>query len=210
MAVRSRLPLLAALSAGALAVLLLGGVVLMLAAQPSGPVQTGMVRSTGVADIGGPFTLVDQDGETFTEAGLTGEPSLIYFGYTFCPDVCPLSLQVMKAAIERLPEDERDSVRPVFITVDPERDTVDHMKEYAGTPGFPAGLVALTGSEEQVEDAKLAYRVYSAKGESAGDFYLVDHTSLIYLMDSDGQFVAAFSHTESPETIAQSLEALVG
>lgn len=210
MAMRTKAPLVAAIAAGVAAVLLVGGAVLALASREASGPQMGVVRSSGVASIGGPFTLVDQNGEDFTQADLTGEPSLIYFGYTYCPDVCPLSLQVMKAAIERLPAREQENVRPVFVTVDPERDTVAHMKEYAATPGFPNGLVALTGSQQQVEQAKEAYRVYSAKGEGAGDFYLVDHTSLIYLMDSDGQFVAAFSHTESPQTIAQSLRGLTG
>ncbi len=208
---RPRPPLwLTAAAAGAAVVLLLGAVVLTLSIRPQES-QPGavMTRVSGVAAIGGPFTLVDQDGQTFTEADLRGRPTLIYFGYTYCPDVCPLSLQVMNAAISRLPERKRDQVRSLFISVDPERDTVERLKLYAGTPGFPQDLTALTGTEKQVEEAKQVWRIYSARGEEAGDFYLVDHTSLIYLLDDEGNFHAAFGHSESPDTIAASLNTLI-
>lgn len=207
---RKRLPLWAvSAAASAAALLILGGVALSLASRPT--VQTGPVtRSAGQVDIGGPFTLTDQTGATFTEADLQGRPSLIYFGYTFCPDVCPLSLQVMQRALERLPEDQRAQVRPVFISVDPERDTVERLAEYVDTPGFPPGLVGLTGTPEQVEEAKTEFRIFSARGEGEGDFYLVDHTSLIYLMDENGEFAAAFGHTESPETVAAAVADLTG
>jgi protein SCO1/2 len=203
-----RFPLLAAAAGAAAVVVLL--VVLAVVLSPRQGVQTGAVRSSGIAAIGGDFALTDQTGAPFTQDDLAGEPSLIYFGYTFCPDVCPLSLQVMKAAIDRLPESQRGAVRPVFVTVDPERDTVEQMRAYVATPGFPDGLIGLTGTPEQVERAKQAYRVYSAKGAQEGDFYLVDHTSLIYLMNDQGQFVAAFGSTESPETIAETLRGQIG
>lgn len=211
MASRNTPPLWISIAAGIAALCLVGGAVAFAVLWSPAPQQRTQVldqRGTGQADIGGPFTLVDQDGAPFTDADLLGRPSLIYFGYTFCPDVCPLSLQVMEAAIERLPPGLRADIRPVFISVDPERDTPERLKQYAQTPGFPAGLVALTGTVEQVEAAKAAYRIYSARGEQAGDFYLVDHTSIIYLMDQTGTFAAAFSHTESPQTVAEGIEAL--
>jgi protein SCO1/2 len=206
---RTRLPLWAVAAAAGAAALLLGGVALSLASRPAASPTGAVLRSTGEADIGGPFTLTDHTGAAFTEADLLGRPSLIYFGYTFCPDVCPLSLQVMQRALERLPEERRAAVRPVFVSVDPERDTVERLARYVETPGFPPGLTGLTGTPEQVEAAKTEFRIYSAKGAEAGDFYLVDHTSLIYLMDSDGTFVAAFGHTESPETIAAAVDNLL-
>lgn len=211
MAQGSKLPLwAAATAAGAAVILLVGGIALSLAIKPAGQQGGGAMRSTGQVEIGGPFALVDHTGAEFTEADLAGRPSLIYFGYTFCPDVCPLSLQVMQRAIDLLPEDQRADVRPVFVTVDPQRDTVERMAEYVATPGFPPGLVGLTGSPEQIEAAKSEFRIYSAKGEEAGEFYLVDHTSLIYLFDENGEFVSAFGHTETPEAIAQAVDRLLG
>lgn len=190
------------------AALVLGAVLAVTLTQgaPRGP-QTAATTSTGEAAIGGAFTLTDQDGDTFTEADLEGRPSLIYFGYTYCPDVCPFSLQTMKAAIEQLPERQQDRIRPVFITVDPARDTVEAVSQYVQSEAFPKGLVGLTGTEEQVEQAKEAYKVYSARAETEGSMadYLVDHTSMIYFMDEQGRFVNAFSHGESPETIAAEL-----
>lgn len=208
---RNAPPLWLTVAAGCAALALLaGGIVLALSMKPraASGVQTVATRTTGAVEIGGPFTLVDQDGEVFTDADLLGKPSLIYFGYTFCPDVCPLGLQMMGAALERLPEAERANVQPVFVTVDSARDTPERLRQYVTTPGFPEGLIALTGTEDQAREARDAYKIYAAKGEEAGDFYLVDHASVIYLMDADGEFLAAFSHSESPQAVAETIEAL--
>ena len=166
------------------------------------------VRISGEADIGGDFTLVNQDGETVTQADFAGRPMLIYFGYTWCPDVCPFSLQVMAAALDQLDPEDRARFQPVLITVDPRRDTVEQMAQYVASPAFPDGLVGLTGSEEQVRDAAAAYRVaYRIHAENDSDEdYLVDHTSLIYLMDSQGEFVDVFSPQGDPRAIAARLE----
>lgn len=166
------------------------------------------MQSSGKAAIGGDFTLVDDDGGTFTQADLQGRPSLIYFGYTFCPDVCPFSLQAMRAALDKLPAKQRKKVRTVFITVDPARDTVAEMHQYVQSDAFPAGLIGLTGTPEQVKTAEDAYKIYSAKVTDDGSSaqYLVDHTSLIFLMDENGEFVTAFTHSEPPETIAQRIK----
>ncbi len=186
------------------------GAALAVTLTQSGPraPQTATTTSTGEAAIGGDFTLTDQDGETFTEADLQGRPSLIYFGYTYCPDVCPFSLQTMKAAIQQLPERQQDRIRPVFITVDPERDTVEAVSQYVRSEAFPDGLVGLTGTAEQVEQVKAAYKVYSAKAQADGSMadYLVDHTSMIYFMDEQGRFVNAFSHGEAPDAISTELQ----
>lgn len=155
------------------------------------------------AAIGGPFTLVDQDGQTVTDESLRGQYLLIYFGYTFCPDVCPTELQAMSQAIDALGPDG-EKVTPVFITVDPARDTVEQMASYA--PHFHPRLLALTGTEAQVAAAAKAYRVYYKKAEddSASD-YLMDHSSIIYFMGPDGAFLTHFSYGTEPGQMAEGM-----
>jgi len=154
---------------------------------------------TGKALIGGPFTLVDQDGKTRTEKDFRGQNLLVYFGYTFCPDVCPTELAKIAAAIDLLPKDA--NVTPVFITIDPERDGVAEMKAYVAA--FHPRMVGLTGTVEQVRAAAKAYRVYFAKNTSSGSTdYLMDHSSIIYFMDSNGEFITHFSTDSTPDQIA--------
>lgn len=153
--------------------------------------------------IGGAFTLVDQNGATVTDEDFKGRFMLVYFGYTFCPDVCPTALNRNAEAMDALGE-QADNVVPILITVDPERDTVEHMKEYARF--FHPRLVALTGSEEQVKEAAKAYRVYYAKVEDEGgdpDIYLMDHTAITFMMGPDGKFLQHFSHDATPEEMAE-------
>jgi cytochrome oxidase Cu insertion factor (SCO1/SenC/PrrC family) len=154
---------------------------------------------TGKALIGGPFTLVDQDGKTRTEKDFAGQNLLVYFGYAFCPDVCPTELAKMSAAIDLLPKDA--NITPVFITIDPERDGVPEMKAYASA--FHPRQVALTGTVEQIRAAAKAYRVYFAKNNSSGSTeYLMDHSSIIYLMNTKGDYIAHFTVDSTPEQIA--------
>ncbi len=163
--------------------------------------------------IGGPFRLVDQNGDTVTEADFKGRFTLVYFGYTFCPDVCPTALNRNAEALNILGK-QAEKIVPVFITVDPERDTVAHMKEYAAF--FNPRLVALTGSEDQVKAAAKAYRVYYAKVKEEGaaadaDNYLMDHTAITFLMGPDGRFLQHFSHDATPEDMAKRMrEVLAG
>jgi len=166
------------------------------------------VRMSGQADIGGPFTLVDQTGRTVTEATFEGRPLLIYFGFTYCPDICPTSLQVMAAAMDRLSEDERAQFQPLLITVDPERDTPEALASYVESPAFPDNLLGLTGTEEQIRDAARAYRVYYRRVEDDGTLaeYTMDHSSLIYLMGREGEFVEVFPHQATPDQIASRLQ----
>ena len=160
-------------------------------------------RILGEAQLGGPFALVDGDGRTRTDADFRGRLMLIYFGYTFCPDVCPTELQTMAQAVELLGDDAA-KVQPLFITVDPERDTPEVMKAYA--ENFGAGMIGLTGTPEQVAQAARAYRVYyrKATSESATD-YLMDHSSIVYLMGRDGRFLTHFSLGTTPEDMAKSI-----
>ena len=166
------------------------------------------MRVSGTAQIGGPFTLVNQDGETVTDADFRGQAMLIYFGFTYCPDICPTSLQVMKAALDQLDPQAQARFQPLLISVDPERDTPDALAQYIRSPVFPERLVALTGSPEQVRDAARAYRVFYSRVEDDGmsTLYTVDHSSLIYLMGPDGAFVDVFPHATTPDQMAVRLQ----
>lgn len=160
--------------------------------------------------IGGPFTLLDGNGETVTEANFKGQYMLVYFGYTYCPDVCPTALQVMAQALDQLPAETSAKITPIFISVDPERDTPEHVGQYV-THFYPT-LVGLTGSPEQVKAAAAAYRIYYAKVEEKGadpDAYLMDHSAITYLMGPDGAFLSHFGHDTTPEQMAERLAKLV-
>ena len=150
--------------------------------------------------LGGPFALVDQHGATRTDAEFRGRFMLIYFGYTYCPDVCPTELATMGRALDLL-GDAGERVQPIFITVDPERDTVEQLATYGAS--FHPRLLLLTGSAEQVKAAATAYRVYSARveGSDATD-YLMDHTSIVYLMGPDGRFLTHIPQGTPPERMA--------
>jgi protein SCO1/2 len=164
-------------------------------------------QETGNASVGGPFTLVDQDGAVVTEQDFAGRLMLVYFGYTFCPDVCPTTLQTMSVAMEQLGDDAKD-VAFVFVTLDPKRDTVAQMKRYVDL--FEPGPVGLTGSDEQVAAAAKAYRVYYNANDEQGDDYLVDHSSFIYLMDREGRYLSHFGPTATPEEMAGKIEEALG
>jgi len=177
-----------------------------------GPARiSGTVQTTGVAAIGGPFNLVDHKGEIFTEKKLLGTHTLIYFGYTFCPEICQTALSDMATSIDLLGSASK-LVRPLFITIDPARDTVAHLSEYVTY--FHPRLVGLTGTPEQVTAAAKAYKVYAAKVVEEGvdaddDDYLVDHTSIMYLMGPDGKFRLHFSHGTDAETMAQRMREIL-
>lgn len=155
--------------------------------------------------IGGPITLADQYGHPGGGEALTGKFRLIAFGYTFCPDVCPTILRDMGAALDLL-GDEGEKVVPVFITIDPERDTVPRMKDYAAH--FHPRLLAFTGTPEEIAATAGDFRIYYARSqvETGPDDYLMDHTALIYLMGPDGSFITHFRHGASPEDMAAAME----
>ncbi|CAA7618185.1 conserved hypothetical protein [Magnetospirillum sp. LM-5] len=161
--------------------------------------------SSGNGAIGGAFTLVDHQGRTVTDQDFRGRWLLIYFGYTFCPDVCPTSLTLMTSALDRLDEVQRAKVTPVFVTVDPVRDTPEVMAGYVSA--FTADMVGMTGSEEQVAAAMKAFKVYAAKVKSDDPTaYTVDHSSILYLIGPDGRFVQHFPHGVGVEDIAAGLK----
>ncbi|MGW8207333.1 MAG: SCO family protein [Hyphomicrobiaceae bacterium] len=162
------------------------------------------VITSGQALIGGPFELVGKDGKTVTDKDFRGRYMLVFFGFTHCPDICPAELQVMSAALDDL-GDKADQVVPVFITVDPERDTPELVTAYV--ENFGPNFVGLTGSLEAVDKAAKAYRVTYQKfqEEGAGDNYSVDHSALVYLMGPDGKFVTHFPYGTTPEKMADTL-----
>lgn len=158
---------------------------------------------TGQALVGGPFTLTDHNGRQVTDADFKGRYALIFFGYTYCPDVCPTELQVMTVALSQMGE-KASSITPVFVSVDPERDTPEVLKSYV--ENFSPDLVGLTGTPEQVAAVAKAYRVYYAKsGKTETPDYLVDHSSIIYLMDREGRFLKHFTYTTDAAALASSL-----
>lgn len=161
-------------------------------------------RMEGKALIGGPFKLVDHTGKMVTEKDFAGRKMLVFFGFTHCPDICPSGLQVMSAALDQL-GDKAGAVVPIFVTVDPERDTPEVMAKYVTS--FHPRLVGLTGSQDAIKAAAKAYRVYYKKAGTDGDGanYNVDHTSIIYLMDERGQFVTHFTHPNSADKFAEQL-----
>ena len=176
------------------------------------PLTIGPTTTSGTIQVGGPFELIDQTGERRSDEDYRGRYMLVYFGYTYCPDVCPTSLLIMSRALQLLSDrapEVAEQVVPVFVTVDPERDTVEALAAYA--PSFHPDLVALTGTPEQIAAAAKAYRVYYAKVEDASSgTYLVDHISFIYLMGPDGAYVTHFSHLAQSEDIAEGLERHIG
>ena len=161
---------------------------------------------TGTADVGGPFTLTAHTGERVSDEAFRGKYMLVAFGFTHCPDVCPAQLQVMTAAVEDMGA-EALRIQPLFITIDPERDTAAHLSEYMAN--FPP-VIGLTGTKEEIAAVAKAYHVWYEKVEEAGSpDYLMDHTSITYLMDPKGEFVQHFSFGIGADALKDALLATV-
>jgi cytochrome oxidase Cu insertion factor (SCO1/SenC/PrrC family) len=159
--------------------------------------------TSGAALVGGPFELTDQDGKKVTNQTYKGKLMLIYFGFTYCPDACPTALGVMSAALDKL-DVAAERVVPILITVDPERDTPQILKDYVSN--FHPRMVGLTGTPEQIAQVAKAYRVFYQKAPGAtGEDYLMDHTLLIYLMDGEGHYISHFGPDAKPEQIADEI-----
>ncbi|WP_343563471.1 SCO family protein [Kiloniella sp. b19] len=167
---------------------------------------------SGTALIGGPFELTSHEGQRMTQEDFKGKYMLIYFGYTYCPDVCPTSLALMSQALDNLEKTDpaiAEQITPVFITVDPERDQVEEVAAYVSH--FYPGMVGLTGSPEDVRAAAKSYRVFYQKAESSeASDYLVDHSSITYLMGPDGTYVQHFAHGTQADAIASKIRELLG
>jgi protein SCO1/2 len=172
------------------------GAVLMLTGRGSGPV------AQQIAAIGGPFTLTDQNGRNVTDQDFKGKPFLVFFGFTNCPDVCPTTLFEISEILRTLGPDA-DRVRALFITVDPERDTPDVMKDYLSS--FDPHLSGLTGDPAAIAAVAKTYRVYFKKVPLDRGGYTMDHTAIVYLMDKNGRFVSPFSLKRSSAAAADDL-----
>ncbi|PSO20820.1 SCO family protein [Bradyrhizobium sp. MOS003] len=163
----------------------------------------GVSKVAQPAAIGGPFQLTDQNGKAVTDKSLKGKPTLIFFGYTHCPDVCPTSLFEISEVLRALGKDA-DKVNAVFISVDPERDTPATMKDYLSS--FDPHLEGLSGDPAETAKVITSYRVYAKKVPTKDGDYTMDHTALIYLMDRDGRFVSPFNLKRTPDEAAADLK----
>ncbi|MBW7974604.1 SCO family protein [Bradyrhizobium sp. BR 10289] len=163
----------------------------------------GVSKVAQPAAIGGPFQLTDQHGAAVTDKNLKGKPTLIFFGYTHCPDVCPTSLFEISEVLRAMGKDA-DKVNAVFISVDPERDTPAVMKDYLAS--FDPHLEGLSGDPAETAKVITSYRVYAKKVPTKDGDYTMDHTALIYLMDRDGRFVSPFNLKRTPEEAAADLK----
>lgn len=169
--------------------------------------QRGFFTTDAASVIGGPFQLTDQNGRKRDSAEFRGKLMLIYFGFTYCPDVCPTALTVVTTALDQLGE-QADAVVPILITIDPERDTPAVLKDYVAQ--FSPRYIGLTGSDREIAQVAKAFRVYYAKSPGSGGApYLMDHTSLLYLMDQNGRFHTHFTHNNRAEDIAAAVRKLL-
>ena len=193
--------LLTVIVAGFLVGALGGAAALILTRGAAGP----GVATTGTALIGGPFTLIGHDGKPVTDQAFRGKYMLVSFGFTHCPDICPAELQVMSAALDELGP-KANEIIPIFITLDPERDTPQAVTDYVRN--FGQRFVGLTGSPEQVAAAAKAYRVTYSKFQEEGakpDDYTIDHVALVYLMGKDGEYLANFAYDTPAAKMAEAL-----
>jgi len=177
------------------------------AAEPS---ATELIEGllSGRAPVGGPFELTDQTGRRRTDADFQGKLVVLYFGYTFCPDVCPTELQSISLALDKLGA-AADTVQPLFITVDPGRDTPARLADFVSS--FHPRLIALTGSLAEIRKAAIAYRTFFAKsGANTADDYSVDHTGFIYLLGKDGRYLGFLPPGLAPDAIADAIRAKLG
>ena len=163
------------------------------------------------AEIGGPISLIDHTGAAVTEADFKGQPSLVFFGFTYCPDVCPAALVTIDRALKALPEG-LPTPRTILISVDPERDTPDAMTSYISTNAFPDDIVGLTGSLDAVTAAAKGFATGFARIDAPDSLaeYTVEHSSIIYLMDEDWSLKTFFTHTATAEDITECLTKQLG
>lgn len=175
----------------------------------TGPSASGAAASCATrayAEIGGPVALMDSTGQAVTEADFLGRPSLVYFGFTYCPDICPATLVTIDRALAALPEGT-ERPRTILISIDPERDTPEAMASYIASDAFPDDLVGLTGSPEAVKAAADTFRTGYQRIETPESLaeYTMDHTSIVYLMDADWKLKTFFTHEATPEDMSACL-----
>lgn len=169
-------------------------------------VLPSLTRQDGAVTIGGPFTLTDQTGTTVTEAALQGHPSLIYFGYTYCPDVCPTTLFDATNWLKTLGPDA-DKLKFYFVTVDPARDTQQVMSQYL--QAFDHRMIGLTGSPEAIEKTVKAFRIYARKVDGENGAYTMDHSASVYMFDSKAKFAGVIAYQEPDDQVLPKLRKLI-
>ena len=162
--------------------------------------QLGYTVTYGQADIGGPYTLIDQNGAVRSNKDFHGTWTLIYFGYTHCPDVCPTTLAQISDVLRKLPG---KPVKALFITVDPDRDSAKTMGDYVSS--FDPRVIGLSGTPAEIGKTEKEFRVYSKKAPEKNGDYSMDHSSVVYLIDRNGQFAEAFNLERSPDESAKEL-----
>lgn len=192
------------LTAGAAAVAL---AILLVAWLPTMMRQPGEAAGFGIAEVGGPFQLLDTTGKPVTEQDLLGKPTVLFFGFTFCPEVCPTTLHELSGLMKELGPDA-DALNVVFVSVDPERDTPDQLREYLSL--FDPRIRGFTGTEDQVERIAKAYRVYYQRVPLEGGGYTMDHTASVYLMNPEGRFTGTIAYGEAHDTALAKLTRLAG
>jgi protein SCO1/2 len=189
----------------ALAGVLAGAGLAMLALRAPSSITEAVTRVTGKAAVGGPFNLVDQTGKRVTDKDFRGRYMLVFFGYTNCPDICPSGLQVMSAALDKLGRRGADIV-PILITLDPQHDTPQKLASYIKS--FSPRLIALTGTDGDIAATAKAYRVFFQKvpDEQDPSHYSIDHSGLFYLMGKDGALLAPIPHTTDVDQFVQGID----
>jgi cytochrome oxidase Cu insertion factor (SCO1/SenC/PrrC family) len=162
-----------------------------------------IVESSGEALIGGSFSLTDQNGNIVADNDFKGKNMLVYFGFTYCPSICPTDLALITNVMQQL-GDNAENIQPIFITIDPARDTPEQIKKYLSN--FDSSIIGLTGTAEQIADIVNKYHIYARKVESENiGEYLMDHSSYIYLMGRDGKYITHFNSSQGAEEIVQKI-----
>ena len=169
------------------------------------PADQSVLYEESVDGIGGPFALVNSEGQPVTDADFADKPKVMFFGFTFCPDVCPTTLYELSIYLDQMGP-QADNLHAIMVSVDPERDTPEDIGRYTET--FSDRIVGLTGSREQIDDIVAKYRVYAQRVELASGDYTIDHTASMFLMTADNELVGTIAYQESPETALPKLERL--
>ena len=199
-----RRPVILFAAACAVIALALGLITMVVVKGREQSAQIAAETGTGQPTVGGPFTLTDQDGQVVDQSILKDKWTLVFFGFTYCPDYCPTTLGVLNAVQERMGDKAKD-LQIVFVSIDPERDTPKLLKDYLSSDGFPTGVIGLTGTPEQTAQVAKAYRAFYQKvGEGEG--YTMNHSLTVYLMGPDGQFRSAVAHDLGPDKTAKLIE----
>ncbi len=168
--------------------------------------QQAQQCAQSVSKLGGAFELVDHNGQRFTQEELKGKYTLLYFGYTYCPDVCPTELQTIAEALNLLGPQLAEQFRVVMVSIDPERDTPDVLKDYMSN--FGPNFIGLTGTPQQIRKMAKLWRTFYRKAEETGDGgYLMDHSAIVFLLDKNGQYVRHFAYGTTPERMAEGIRA---